>query len=106
MREYNSYTWQKQFFLNSAVNFNPSRKSVYDDPEARAAYPWLEAIRTSNNLGRGQQHRTLEWDEIQLVLQEELGPYITDETDDAQQVLNRIAGRVDAITRASGRLRG
>ena len=106
VREYNSYAWQKKFFLNSAVNFNPSRKSVYDDPEARAAYPWLEAIRTSNNLGRGQQHRTLEWDEIQLVLQEELGPYITDETDDAQQVLNRIADGVDAITRASGRLRG
>lgn len=103
VREYNSYAWQKKFFLDSAVNFNPSRTSVYDDPEVKAAYPWIDAIRDSNNNGRGQQNRTLEWEEIQLVLQEELGPYITDETDDAQQVLNRIVAGVDTITKASGR---
>ena len=106
VREYNSYEWQKKFFLNSVVNFNPSRGSVYDDPEARAAYPWLDAIRTSNDNGRDRQHQTLEWDEIELVLQEELGPFITDETDDAQQVLDRIATRIDQITRASGRFKG
>ena len=106
VREYNSYAWQKKFFLNSAVNFNPSRKSVYDDPEVKAAYPWIHAIRDSNNNGRGQQRRTLEWEAVQLVLQEELGPYVTDETNDAQQVLDRIAARVDEITRASGRFKG
>ena len=106
VREYNSYAWQKKFFLNSTVNFNPSRQSVYDDPEVKAAYPWIDAIRDSNNNGRGQQTRTLEWEAVQLVLQEELGPYVTDETNDAQQVLDRIAARVDEITRASGRFKG
>lgn len=105
VREYNSYAWQKKFFLNSTVNFNPSRQSVYDDPEVKAAYPWIDAIRDSNNNGRGQQTRTLEWEAVQLVLQEELGPYVTDETNDAQQVLDRIAARVDEITRASGRFK-
>ena len=106
VREYNSYEWQKKFFLNSVVNFNPSRGSVYDDSEARATYPWLDAIRISNDNGRDRQHQTLEWDEIELVLQEELGPFITDETDDAQQVLDRIAARIDQITRSSGRFKG
>jgi len=105
VREYNIYAWQKKFFLNSTVNFNPSRQSVYDDPEVKAAYPWIDAIRDSNNNGRGQQTRTLEWEAVQLVLQEELGPYVTDETNDAQQVLDRIAARVDEITRASGRFK-
>ena len=106
VREYNSFAWQKKFFLDSAVNFNPSRSSVYDDPEVVEAYPWIGAIRASNNNGRGQQRQTLEWDEIDLVLKEELGAYIADETDDVQHVLDRIAGGVDQICRASGRLQG
>lgn len=105
IREYNSHTWQKKFFLHSDVNFNPSRASVYADPEVQEAFPWIGAIRESNNLGRGQQRQTLEWEEINLVLQEELGLYVTNETDDVQQVLDLIVTRVDEICVSSGRLK-
>ena len=105
IREYNSHEWQKKFFLHSDVNFNPSRASVYADPEVQAVFPWIGAIKESNNVGRGQQRQTLEWDEIDLILQEELGLYVTDETDDVQAVLDRIAARVDEVSAASGRLK-
>ena len=105
VREYNSHEWQKKFFMSPVVTFNPSRARVYDDPEVQEAIPWFEAIKQSNASSRGQQTHTMEWDELQIIIQEELGPYITDDTDDVQEVMDRIARLADDVLTASGRLR-
>ena len=105
VREYNSHEWQKKFFMSPVVTFNPSRTSVYDDPEVQEAIPWFEAIKQSNASSRGQQSHTMEWDELEIIIQEELGPYITDDTDDAQEVMDRIARLADVVLKTSGRLR-
>ena len=78
--------------------------SVYDDPEVQEAIPWFEAIKLSNANSRGQQRHTMEWDELEIIFQDELGPYITDDEDDVQEVMDRIARQADDVLRASGRL--
>ncbi len=103
LREFTSNEWQKKFYMDSSINFNPARQSIYSDPEALAFAPWTDGILETLNNMHPRQRLQPEWNKIEAILVENLSLYWADETDDAQATMDKAAEQINEVLTESGR---
>lgn len=103
LREFCSKEWQKKFFMDPVVNFNPGRESVYSDPEALASAPWMPGILASLQNAKPMQRLAPEWNKMGTILIENVGPYWAGSTDDVQAVMDKAAKEINQVLSESGR---
>jgi multiple sugar transport system substrate-binding protein len=103
LREYTSKEWQKEFYMDSAVNFNPSRTSIYSDPDALEFAPWTDGILETLENVRPLQRLEPEWSKIEAILVENLSLYWADENDDPQATMDTAAELINEVLTESGR---